>query len=488
MKKRMFFCICALMSVVSVSVADDVCPVILPAVNAVDSIVLWGSDYTSCEIHTWDIDMQDTVRIRFTYLADLSNSFDDILFIYELNSLGTPISTLLMTEDQHVSGSVVSVGKSGKARVVLVSQYGGNNGLYNGIKVWFEAHSDSGGDSVVVLNGNVGIDIQPQEKLHINGAVRGDGANGSLRIKTTSGTTEIGSGSNLFSHFYTDRPAFYFSKPLYVNGGVINSYGTSSMLHFRAGGNTDKMRIDGEGVEVLGDLTTENVTAYGTMYVDDTLSLGGPIRGDGPIGALRVVTDGGTTTIGAQGWSYSHFSTTLPYGFYFYQPVTLGDGKLSSGSNKSLQLRTNNITRMVIHVNGNVGIGSATPQHELEVNGDVGARTLITDSVRSQIIVADTLLAKKIRVFSTAGGADYVFDSDYKLRSLDEVGTYIKTNKHLPEIPSADEMQRNGVEIDDFQIRLLQKIEELTLYLIEQQQTIDALKTELWNLKNNKKH
>ena len=134
--KKVTFLIIALISVVSVFAAGDDCPVILPAVSSASSpIELWGNGYQSCEVHTWNIDLHDRVRIRFTYLADLSNGVDDILSIYELDSLGTPVSTLLMTEDQHVSGSVVSVGTSGKARVVLVSQVGGYNGMYKGIKV-----------------------------------------------------------------------------------------------------------------------------------------------------------------------------------------------------------------------------------------------------------------------------------------------------------------------------------------------------------------
>ena len=68
---------------------------------------------------------------------------------------------------------------------------------------------------------------------------------------------------------------------------------------------------------------------------------------------------------------------------------------------------------------------------------------------------------------SSSPTADFVFEDDYNLKSLDEVEKFITTNKHLPEIASAKEMECNGVNVGEFQIKLLQKIEELTLYVID---------------------
>ncbi|MDR2887517.1 MAG: hypothetical protein LBV26_05900 [Bacteroidales bacterium] len=75
-----------------------------------------------------------------------------------------------------------------------------------------------------------------------------------------------------------------------------------------------------------------------------------------------------------------------------------------------------------------------------------------------------------------SAGADFVFNDNYRLRPLDEVETFIKDNRHLPDIAPADDMVQNGVNMGEFQIQLLQKIEELTLYIIE-------LKKEIGNLK-----
>jgi hypothetical protein len=75
-------------------------------------------------------------------------------------------------------------------------------------------------------------------------------------------------------------------------------------------------------------------------------------------------------------------------------------------------------------------------------------------------------------------GADFVFHSEYDLKPLSELETFVKENKHLPEIPSKKQMVENGLNINDMQIKLLQKIEELTLYVIEQDKRIRALENE----------
>ncbi|MCT4326347.1 DUF3450 domain-containing protein [Elizabethkingia anophelis] len=83
------------------------------------------------------------------------------------------------------------------------------------------------------------------------------------------------------------------------------------------------------------------------------------------------------------------------------------------------------------------------------------------------VAVTNKLEAKEIKVTSTPT-ADFVFEDSYQLPDLASVEKHIKEKKHLPEIASAAEMQKEGVNIGDFQIKLLQKIEELTLYSIEQ--------------------
>lgn len=85
------------------------------------------------------------------------------------------------------------------------------------------------------------------------------------------------------------------------------------------------------------------------------------------------------------------------------------------------------------------------------------------------------IIADSVRVALSSAWADYVFSKDYKLRSLNDLKAYINSNKHLPNIPSADEVKSNGIEIGDMNVKLLEKIEELYLYILEQQTQIDEL-------------
>ena len=96
-------------------------------------------------------------------------------------------------------------------------------------------------------------------------------------------------------------------------------------------------------------------------------------------------------------------------------------------------------------------------------------------SVNGNIAIQGKLEAKEIKV-TTTPTADFVFENDYNLPTLASIENHIKKKKHLPEIASAKEMEKNGVNVGQFQIKLLQKIEELTLYTIQQQKEIDRLK------------
>lgn len=108
--------------------------------------------------------------------------------------------------------------------------------------------------------------------------------------------------------------------------------------------------------------------------------------------------------------------------------------------------------------NGFVGIGTANPDALLAVNG--------------------TIHTKEVKVDIT-NWSDFVFENDYRLRTLEEMENYISENKHLPEIPEEEEVTKNGINLGEMNAKLLQKIEELTLYLIEQNKQNQAQQEQL---------
>ncbi len=109
-----------------------------------------------------------------------------------------------------------------------------------------------------------------------------------------------------------------------------------------------------------------------------------------------------------------------------------------------------------ITTSGNVGIGSLNPNQKLTVNG--------------------TIYGREVKVDLNVPGPDYVFQPEYKLMPLDEVKKYIQENKHLPEVPSAAEMEANGINLSEMNMLLLKKIEELTLHIITLEERIREAK------------
>jgi|GEM_PF-1557274 len=99
-----------------------------------------------------------------------------------------------------------------------------------------------------------------------------------------------------------------------------------------------------------------------------------------------------------------------------------------------------------------------------------------------KLYVAQGILTEKLKVANQTDGmnwSDFVFNKDYKLMPLANLENYVTVNKHLPEIPSAKDVAKDGIDVADIDAKLLQKIEELTLYIIQQQKEIDYLKMKI---------
>jgi hypothetical protein len=216
----------------------------------------------------------------------------------------------------------------------------------------------------------------------------------------------------------------------------------------------------------------------------------------------------------------------------------IGDFVIRSGSGSGVDPYTSGITRFAISRDGRVGIGSPSPQYQLEIesttddykqlrvkspgapliklsgsynggngaeffqqpNGDIlinanDAKNVITikpdgnvaigsyNPGSFKLAVSGKIWSQEVNVAMNIPGPDYVFEKDYNLLPLSELETYINKNKHLPEVPSAKEMEANGLNLREMNLILLKKVEELTLHLIEmkkevtrQQQEIDKLK------------
>lgn len=140
---------------------------------------------------------------------------------------------------------------------------------------------------------------------------------------------------------------------------------------------------------------------------------------------------------------------------FSYPNRTLDFGMVSDdfGQNPAFYVAPKGVEVFRVTEDGNVGIGTTTPTEKLEVNGAIRAREVKLE---------------------TTNWPDYVFEPGYELESLEEIEKFIQSESHLPEIPSAEEIEANGVQLGEMNKLLLKKIEELTLHTIAQQKLIEA--------------
>jgi len=104
-------------------------------------------------------------------------------------------------------------------------------------------------------------------------------------------------------------------------------------------------------------------------------------------------------------------------------------------------------------------------------DGNVGIGTI--DTYGYALAVAGKIISTEVTVKEYANWPDFVFEDNYQLKSLASLENYINTNNHLPGVPTAKEVQNEGVKLGEMNAILLQKVEELTLYLIEQEKIIE---------------
>ncbi len=145
------------------------------------------------------------------------------------------------------------------------------------------------------------------------------------------------------------------------------------------------------------------------------------------------------------------------------------DANINAGGNGQFgELFLKNVAgKTTVHLNGRnayLQLGGDGEDGDISVKNKEGQHAVLIDGGKGDI----RIMGKYIEP------ADFVFDAEYPLAKLDTVNEFVATNKHLPSIPSGSEMKGSGLSLTDFSMRLLQKVEELTLYAIEQNQRLDA--------------
>ena len=150
---------------------------------------------------------------------------------------------------------------------------------------------------------------------------------------------------------------------------------------------------------------------------------------------------------------------------------------VDGSSNPSIGFYNNgNFRSFISQSNTELYIGVNNGNLRLDATGQIAIGTVVAAASGYKLTVSGKIICEEMKVKLVGSWPDYVFDENYKRPSLTELSSYIKTNKHLPNIPAASEIDKGGFEVGDMQRRMMEKIEELTLYILDQQKQIDELK------------
>jgi hypothetical protein len=305
-------------------------------------------------------------------------------------------------------------------------------GCFMVVSAWGQLYSP-GGNLLDSENDFVGIRVASPKAQLVVGSTFGASISGATCGKGVFGSNlAVYQGGDNHCQLYTP-----YNHTSYGYSGMVSSWG--NLTFYTASGTT-----------IAGEVVTPSSRIF--------------VRGsDGYIG---VGTNSPLSKLSIQ----SGNRATAYYNglaIYSYNDGSKIRSSLSATSDDNGRLNLyNSSTSLKVQINadgnsyfnsGNVGIGTTSPDAKLEVNGDIRAERID--------VVSDIT-------------SDFVFEDDYNLRTLEEVESFVKENKHLPEIPSAKDLEGQTYSVGEMDDLLLRKVEELTLYVIELKKEIEKLKNQ----------
>lgn len=371
-------------------------------------------------------------------------------------------------------------------------------GMYSNVPTLYISPSSGENRTGKVAIGNV---TSPLAKLHIAGdgvenadiLLASTGTNKSV-IQFRSSDNNITVGSDNVMKFNAPNMQFYPTGQVAVNGAfkatgnvTLSALAGSSSKVLTVGTNGQLSSVEYSTFnDNLGNHTAEqNINLNGKKIVNGTSGTGGIFVSTGGKVRIGTGTTAPTNALEVNGTTVSTNLKISGLASSTEKVLTVGTGgQVSSAEvstfadNMGNHMATQNINLngkkivgssastagLFVGTNGNVriGNGSGDPSNALEVNGIVRSKEVLVEITE---------------------WSDFVFEKDYKLMSLAEVEQFVKQHGHLPDVPSANEVEENGIGLGEMNALLLQKIEEMTLHLIEMEKRIQELESQ--SVENN---
>ena len=357
--------------------------------------------------------------------------------------IGVPVPT----EKLDVLGNIKASGNI-SAQSIDIAQFNSDNGNFTGNVSVAQNLS---------VNGLTGLGVAtPSEKLDVDGNIKASQSlmANDLNVTNAGITSSLTVGDNLF--ITSGNVGIGITDPtekLEVAGKIVAlglSANEISVFDAEFTGDVSivqSLTVSGTS-DFTGEVTVGDITILNNMDLQNDLAVGGTL-------GVNVASPQATLHVGGNGI----FDGNITAVKLIVQELEVANLDFTNQQGSQVAFEQD------LFVEGSVGIGTEKiAGYKLSVNGKIRA-------------------SDDIKVYPSGEWADYVFDDNYELASLNEVEAYIGKNNHLPGMPSSEEVKASGINLGEMDAKLLEKVEELTLYMLELKKENKKLSSEVAELK-----
>jgi hypothetical protein len=370
------------------------------------------------------------------------------------------------------------------------------------------------------VDGNVGIGTSsPDDKLDVNGAMRLKGGSRVLKFETSQGGTGTGefvptkyapgihfirSGGDVLGKMeYVDTVDFANFLRFHTGATPSNDLTITSGHEVGIGTNNPKAKLQvsgGAGEQLRIHAVSDPIIQFteGLVGVQEKKGYV-QVSGDN----LRMGTNSGNSTgkfivrnnstdwffidaAGRVGINQSNPTSQLHVSGRTYINNGNNESLALDGTNPFIQFYQAGSAKSFIQQTGStlfMGVNGGNLQLDATQIA-IGAN--LNTATGYKLAVSGKVICEELKVkLASSGWPDYVFDKKYNLPTLQQLATFIEQNKHLPNIPSAAEIEKNGLEVGEMQRKMMEKLEELTLYILQLEKKNQELNIRVANLEKN---